>query len=167
MAEADYQARKDDGYLTIALLIDGYQGAVNSYVDYYQLTFPVLNDETFAASIGMGAGGAVVPFYVLLDRDMTVRYSGGSPPPATALDEAMAEPWPEDALWPQQLTPEQSDADPLGDAGYSGSSPFLIDAGSVYGEGSTCTTAGNGRPSWAAIALLASLVPALLHRRRR
>ncbi len=165
MAEDEYQARKDDGYVTMALLIDGYQGAVNGYVDYYGITFPVLNDQSYEASLAIGAGGATVPFYVLVGRDMTVRYQGGSPPTQSVLQEALDEPWPEDATWPQQPTPEQIEEQESQNQSYSGDNPFLMDPAQVYETANTCAVARSGRIG--GTAGLAALLGVLLRRRLR
>ncbi len=164
MAEDEYQGLKDDGFVTIAVLIDGYQGAVNGYVDYYGLTFPALNDEKYEASVAIGAGGATVPYYVLVGRDMTVRYSGGSPAPASAVSEALAEPWPEDGVWPQQPVPDENEAE-MGDLSYTNGNPFFVSPGSLYESPTTCSSAPSTRTPAAALALLA-LVPLLAWRRR-
>ncbi len=165
MAEDEFQAHKDDGYLTMALLIDGYQGAVNGYVDYYGLTFPVLNDASYETSVAMGAGGATVPFYVLLGRDMTVLYSGGSPPTQSILQEALDEPWPEDATWPQQPTPEQIEEQADGQS-FNGDNPFLADPAEMYETANTCSTSPHGQGHGAAALVLAGLLLVSLRRLR-
>lgn len=165
MAEDEFQARKDDGYITMAVLIDGYQGAVNGYVDYYGLTFPVLNDQNYEASIAIGAGGATVPYYALIGRDMTIRYQGGSPPTQSILQEALDEPWPEDAVWPQQPTPEQIEEQESENQLTAGENPFLMDPSEMYETANTCAFGRRGGAG--GIVALSAFLLALLRRRIR
>lgn len=145
------------------LLVDGYQGAVNGYVDYYGLTMPVLNDETMAASQALGVGYDI-PYYVLVGRDMTIRSTGGSPAPANILQEALDEAWPDvdRPLQPDEIAPEDLD----GDEGSlpEGTSPFSASASPTWEQGNACHL-GPGTASPAAAALLLPLLALVLRRR--
>lgn len=149
--------------MTIVLLVDGYQGAVNSYVDYYGLTMPVLNDETMTASQNLGVGYDI-PYYVLVGRDMTIRSTGGSPAPANILQEALDEPWPEvdRPLQPDEMEPDDTVSEDLGLP--EGTSPFSVDAEQVWEAGNACAI-GRGTASPAAALLLLPLLAMILRRR--
>jgi len=102
-AEPQYQQYRDQGFVTIVLMLDATLGGspepVVPFVDYYGLSMPVLNDADSLASltIGLMAG---IPHYALLGRDLTFRFVGGSTPPEDVLSAALDEPPPQ-FDWPQ------------------------------------------------------------------
>jgi hypothetical protein len=67
---------------------------VETFVEIFDLTLPVLNDLTWelaAASVGQSGQ---TPYYLLLGRDMTVLHRGAGPPSPELLDDALDQPWP-------------------------------------------------------------------------
>jgi len=68
-AEGLYQKYKDSGFQLITLLISGSQ---SSWADEYNLTFPVLDDNS--EKIWDIYGEGYVPLNIILDRNMTIRY---------------------------------------------------------------------------------------------
>ena len=144
---------KDDGFVTIVLLIDGYQEAGKNYVDYYGLTMPVLNDETMAASQALGAGYDI-PYYILVGRDMTILSTGGSPAPANILHDAIDESRPDvdRPLQPDEMGPEELDDEDLGLP--AGTSPFSAEAEQTWEEGNACAIGSRGASPAAALLLL-------------
>lgn len=145
------------------LLVDGYQGAVNGYVDYYGLTMPVLNDETMSVSQSLGAGYDI-PCYILVGRDMTIRSTGGSPAPVSVLQEALDEARPDvdRPLQPDEIVPEELDDEDLGLP--EGTSPFSAGAEQTWEEGNACAI-GSRDASPAATLLLLPLLALILRRR--
>jgi len=149
--------------VTIVLLVDGTQVPVNSYVDYYGLTMPVLNDGTMEVSQALGAGYDI-PYYVLVGRDMTIRSTGGSPAPATILHEAIDESRPDvdRPLQPDEMGPEELDDEDLGLP--AGTSPFSAEAERTWEEGNACAIGSRGASPAAALLLL-PLIALILRRR--
>jgi peroxiredoxin len=102
-AQAEYRDRRDDGFVIIHVMIDDNQGNepdqafLESWVDDYGLTFPVVAETTGDAYSGLAAAGTYtgsIPFNLLLDRDFTLdtKFSGA---PNTSIlnraDELLAE----------------------------------------------------------------------------
>jgi len=142
-------------------MVDGSFGGlpepVEEYATNYGLTMPVLNDPdtTAATTIGMGWD---IPYYTLVGRDMTHIYGGGSPASDSAIEEALAEDWPEVA-WP--TNPVQEEGSELGDDDEStipaGSTPFSMTAGPGNGEVMVCSVGERSTSPWALLALVALL----------
>lgn len=160
MAEQQYQQYKDDGFVTIILLVDASMGGspdpVEGYASYYGLTMPVLNDPDTTASSSIGMGWDI-PYYTLVGRDMTHLYGGGSPAQDSAIEEALAEDWPEVA-WPENPVPEEGNG--LGDGLDTGSpaggtTPFSMTAGPGNGEVLVCSVGERSASPWALLALAA------------
>jgi len=138
---------------------------VQGYVDDYGLSFPVLNDRDVIGSTAIGVQSQI-PFYVLLNRDMTIAYSGGSPPMPSKFEEALEEEWPE-VEYPQN--PEQIDIEGDDDDDGGGESvtpvdnPFAVDPITTWEASNACSVGGTTTPPYALLALL----PLLALRRRR
>ena len=161
MAEQQYQQYKDEGFITIILMVDASVGGsadpVEGYASYYGMTMPVLNDPdtTASASIGMGWD---IPYYALLGRDLTHIYGGGSPAQDSAIEEALAEEWPE-VNWPTNPVQEEVadlDVDLDSEVPSTGSTPFSMAGGPGHGEVVICSVGDRGATApWALLALAA------------
>ncbi len=124
----------------------------------------MLNDETLDASYGIGANG-MLPWYTLIGRDMTIRYSGGSPPTTGTLDEALLEEWP-DVDRPENPEGEAAEA-PADDDDDEGAeprmdNPFAMDPAVEWEAANACNVGGSSTAPWAALLL----IPLFLLRRR-
>ena len=161
MAEQTYQSYKDDGFMVIILLLDGYQESVNETVNYYGLTFPVLNDQTYEATIGMGNTNVEVPYHVLLNRDMSILTISGSVPGSSTIEGALEAEWPE-VDRPVMTSGEDPAETDLGGDIPSGN-PFSAESVVTWDGGAACSASPSGG---AGLALLLLLIPALILRRR-
>ncbi len=160
MAEQQYQQYKDQGFVTIILMVDASVGGspdpVEGYASYYGLTMPVLNDPETTASKTMGMGWDI-PYYALVGRDMTHIYGGGSPAQDSAIEEALAEEWPEVNRPENPVQEEDSDLDlDLDTDTPAGSTPFSMASGPGQGEVVICSVGDRGAAApWALLALAA------------
>ncbi len=145
------------------LMLDDGQEVVPELVDEYGLTFPVLNDADYAASIAVGNTAVEAPYHILVGRDMTVLQIAGSEPTETALANALAAEWP-DVDRPVQPSPEDLLAD---DAAPPTGNPFSAESVVTWDSGAACSVGAAGDRGRAATAVLLTLIPVLALRRRR
>lgn len=138
---------------------------VQGYVEAYGLTMPVLNDPDLIGSHAIGVG-TQIPFFAVLNRDMSIAYSGGSPPMTTTFDEALAEEWPEVEVPqnPDQIDIVGDDDDDDDDESVTPvDNPFAVDPVTTWEASNACSVGGTSTPPFALLALL----PLLALRRRR
>lgn len=101
--EEEYDQRKDDGFVVIQLLLDGYQMGDRSpdgdrWRDDFGLTLPVIEDgDAHAAQHYVPAGSFAIPNFTVIDREHKIRswYQAGGSPPWGLIDSLLAEDPPE------------------------------------------------------------------------
>ena len=159
---------REQGFITVILMVDavtsGNPDPVPAYVEGYGLTMPVLNDADLAGSQAIG-GGVQTPFFTVLNRDMSIAYSGGSAPMVDTFEEALEEEWPEVEVPqnPDQIDIVGDDDDDDGGSLTPVDNPFAVDPVTTWEASNACSVGGTSTPPYALLALL----PLLALRRRR
>ena len=67
--EALFQLYKDQGFVIITLFL---QGSISTWAQQYGLTFPVLDDSSYA--VWNKYGDTHIPLNIIIDRGMTIQY---------------------------------------------------------------------------------------------
>jgi len=101
--EEEYQERKDDGFVVIQLMLDGYgMGDGNPDGDRWRnefgLSLPVIEDgDAHAAQYYVPPGSFAIPNFTVIDRQHRIRswYQAGGSPPWSLIDSLLDEDTPE------------------------------------------------------------------------
>jgi hypothetical protein len=80
-----YQIYKDqgDGFIVLQLIIENWAGNAPSQADLlswatmYSVTFPVLDDHTWAVTYPLFGGSISIPAYALLDQNLVIQKKNG------------------------------------------------------------------------------------------